>query len=178
MLDRFNRDVLEQLSPQDQTSPLYRALRKREILVIEDEVKERVWKEQERLLTWLQETFESLSQGIPKHKEWGIYSTSVLWGIFILSLEAAIGGGLGFLDAAVDSLLAPFVTKGAVELFAFGELQKVARELAERYQAGLLSVIQEQRDRYGGELKSLRTPEEAIANLEAIRKTVSELERG
>jgi hypothetical protein len=178
MLDRFNREVLEHLSPQDQTSPLYRALRKPDVLITEDEVRERVWKEQEHLLAWLQETFEKLSQGIPKHKEWGIYSTSVLWGIFILSLEAAIGGGLGFLDAAVDSLLAPFVTKGAVELFAYGELQKVARELAERYQAGLLSVIQEQRDRYAGELESLCTPEEAIAALESIRKTVSDLAKG
>ncbi len=178
MLDQFNRNVLEHLSPQDQMSPLYRALRKQDILITEGEVKEHIWKEQERLLAWLQETFESLSQGIPKHKEWGIYSTSVLWGIFILSLEAAIGGGLGFLDAAVDSLLAPFVTKGAVELFAYGELQKVARELAERYQEGLLSVIQEQRGRYSGKLESLRTSEEAMTNLEALRKTVSNLERG
>ncbi len=178
MLDQFNRNVLEQLSPPDQTSPLYRALRKPDILITEGEVKERIWKEQERLLAWLQETFEDLSQGIPKHKEWGIYSTSVLWGIFILSLEAAIGGGLGFLDAAVDSLLAPFVTKGAVELFAYGELQKVARELAERYQEGLLSVIQEQWDRYSGKLESLLTPEEAMSNLKAIRKTVSNLGKG
>ena len=178
MLDRFNRNVLEHLSPADHGSPLYQALRKPDILIEEGEVKERIWKEQERLLAWLQDTFESLSQGIPKHKEWGIYSTSVLWGIFILSLEAAIGGGLGFLDAAVDSLLAPFVTKGAVELFAYGELQKVARELAERYQQGLLSVIQEQRDRYRGNLESLCTPQEAMTNLEAIRKAVSNLEKG
>jgi len=178
MLDQFNRNVLEHLSPPDQKSPLYRALRKPDILITEGEVKERLWKEQERLLAWLQETFESLSRGIPKHKEWGIYSTSVLWGIFILSLEAAIGGGLGFLDAAVDSLLAPFVTKGAVELFAYGELQKVARELAKRYQEGLLSVIQEQRERYKGKLESLLTPEEAMSNLKAIRKTVSNLGKG
>lgn len=178
MLDQFNRNVLEHLSPQDHASPLYRALRKPDTVITEGEVKEHIWKEQERLLAWLQETFESLSQGIPKHKEWGIYSTSVLWGIFIVSMEAAIGGGLGFLDAAVDSLLAPFVTKGAVELFAYGELQKVARELAERYQKGLLSVIEEQRDRYSGKLESLRTPQEAMTNLEEIRKTVSNLERG
>jgi hypothetical protein len=178
MLDQFNRNVLEHLSPQDQASPLYRALRKPDILMTQGEVKERLWKEQERLLAWLQETFESLSQGIPKHKEWGIYSTSVLWGIFILSMEAAIGGGLGFLDAAVDSLLAPFVTKGAVELFAYGELQKVARELAERYQQGLLSVIQEQRDRYGRTLESLRTSETTQTELQELRNTVSQLEKG
>ncbi len=178
MLDQFNRNVLEHLSPQDQTSPLYRALRKRDTLITEAEVKEHIWNEQERLLAWLQETFESLSQGIPKHKEWGIYSTSVLWGVFILSLEAAIGGGLGFLDAAVDSLLAPFVTKGAVELFAYGELKKIARELAEQYQEGLLSVIQEQRDRYSGKLESLRTPETTQTALQELRKTVSLLEKG
>ena len=178
MLDRFNRKVLEKLSPPDQTSPLYRALRRPDILITEDEVRVRVWKEQEDLLVWLQETFEGLAEGIPKHKEWGIYSTSVLWGIFIVSLEAAVGGGLGLVDAAVDSLLAPFVTKGATELFAYHELQTIARELAERYQEGLLAVIREQRDRYSGKLESLRTPQEAMTSLEALRKTVSKLEKG
>jgi len=168
MLDRFNRKALEHLSPPDQTSPLYVALRKPDIPITEDEVRERIWEEQERLLAWLQETFEGLSQGIPKHKKWGIYSTSVLWGIFILSLEAAIGGGLGFLDAAVDSLLAPFVTKGATELFAYHELQTIARELSQRYQDGLLSVIQEQRDRYSRNLEALRTPEEAMTMVEGM----------
>lgn len=176
MLNRFNRGVLEQLSPPDPESPFYRELRRPEILITEEEVQERVWAEQERLLAWLQETMDGLSKGIPKHKEWGIYSTSVLWGIFILSLEAAIGGGLGFVDAAVDTLLAPFVTRGAVELFAYGELQKVARELAERYQDGLLAVIREQRDRYGRSLEALRTPPETIQGLEALRKKVARLE--
>jgi hypothetical protein len=178
VLDQFNRKALEQLSPPDQTSPLYRALRRPDILITEDDVRERVWEEQERLLAWLQETFEGLARGIPKHKEWGIYSTSVLWGIFIVSLEAAIGGGLGFVDAAVDSLLAPFITKGATELFAYHELQTIARELTERYREGLLSVMREQRDRYRKEMELLRTPAETLAGLEALRKAAAQLERG
>ncbi len=178
MLDQFNRKVLEQLSPSDPTAPLYGEIRRPDLLITEEEVRERVWREQEDLLAWLQETFDKLAEGIPKHKEWGIYSTSVLWGIFIVSLEAAIGGGLGFLDAAVDSLLAPFVTKGATELFAYHELQTIARELTERYQEGLLSVIREQRDRYGERMDSLRTPPETLSRLQELRKTVSELERG
>jgi hypothetical protein len=178
MLDQFNRKVLEQLSPSDPTSPLYRALRQPDILITEEETREQVWKEQEQLLAWLQETFEGLAKGIPKHKEWGIYSTSVLWGIFILSMEAAIGGGLGFLDAAVDSLLAPFVTKGATELFAYRELRTVARELAQRYQDGLVSVVREQRDRYAARLESLRTPDETVTSLEKRRKSLSRLEKG
>ncbi len=176
-LDRFNRRVLETLSPEDPASPLHQALRRPDVVMTEDDVKERVWKEQERLLAWLHGTFEDLSKGIPKHKEWGIYSTSVLWGIFILSLESALGGGIGFLDAAVDSLLAPFVTKGAVELFAYHELQRIARQLAQRYQDGLMSVIGEQRDRYSRTMASLRTPEETLARVAEIRKVVSGLER-
>jgi len=178
ILDQFNRKALESLSPTDPTSPLYLALRKPDIAITQDEARQRIWEEQERLLDWLQGTFQDLSKGIPKHKEWGIYSTSVLWGIFILSLEAAIGGGLGFLDAAVDSLLAPFVTKGATELFAYHELQTIARELSKRYQDGLLSVIEEQRDRYSRRLDALRTPPETMRNLEELRKTVSRLEKG
>ena len=178
MLDRFNRRVLEQLSPPDPDSPFRRALLRPDIVITEAEVRERIWEEQERLLAWLQETMADLSRGIPKHKEWGIYSTSVLWGIFILSLAAAIGGGLGFVDAAVDTLLAPFVTKGAVELFAYGELQKVARELAGRYQEGLLSVIREQRDRYGRSLEDLRTPPGTMKDLKDLRKRVLQLEKG
>jgi hypothetical protein len=60
------------------------------------------------------------------------------------------------------------VTKGAVELFAYQELQKVARELASRYQAGLLSVLQVQRDRYKAGLQALETTEELIEGLVAL----------
>ncbi len=178
MLDQFNRKVLERLSPSDPTAPLYREIRRPDIPITEDEVRERVWEEQEKLFAWLQETFDELAEGIPKHKEWGIYSTSVLWGIFIVSLEAGIGGGLGFVDAAVDALLAPFVTKGATELFAYHELQTIARELTERYQDGLLSAVREQRDRYRRRLEELRTGPETMSRLRELRNTVSKLERG
>jgi hypothetical protein len=117
------------------------------------------------MAAWLEETFKTISRGIPKTKEWGIYSTSLLWGVLILSFETVVGGGFTVLDAALDTALAPFVTKGAVEIFAYHEIQKVAKELAKRYQEGLVSVVGKQRDRYRHSLTSLTTPLEEIEAL-------------
>ncbi len=173
--DQFNRQVLEKLSPRDPASALYQELRRPELLLTREEVEKRVWEEQDRMFVWLEETFQQLADGIPKTKEWGIYSTSIFWGVFILSIETAIGGGFGLLDAALDSFLAPLVTKGAVELFAYRELQTIARELTKRYQESLLSVLQEQRDRYIQGLQPLLIPKEAVKEIEALKRTVNQI---
>ncbi len=174
-VEKFNRSVLENLSPSEENAPLYRILRKSEMRLSDDEIKAKVWDEQEKLAVWLEDTFKKLARGIPKSKEWGIYSTSILWGALILSFETAIGGGITFLEAALDSALAPFVTKGAVELFAYQELQKIARELTKRYREGVLSVLHEQRDRYTEGLKSLTTPKRTIDELEALRRSLADV---
>ncbi|MBW2624414.1 MAG: hypothetical protein JRD68_16010, partial [Deltaproteobacteria bacterium] len=169
-LEKFNRLVLEELSPADGTAPLFRKMRQPDIILTDQEVKERIGREQVKLAEWLDETFEELSKGIPKIKELGIYSTSILWGVLILSLETVIGGGFTILDAALDSALAPFVTKGAVELFAFNEIRRVAHELATRYQEGFLTVVRHQRDRYKTALESQTITREALESLESIKK--------
>jgi GTPase SAR1 family protein len=169
---RFNRSVLEKLSPAHETSPLFNRIRAPGVILDEEEVKQHIWRKQDQMATWLGETFQKLSQGIPKGKQLGIYSTSILWGVLILSFEAVVGGGFTVLDTALDAALAPFVTKGAVELFAYHEIRKIARELAKRYQEGLISIIRLQRDRYEGCLKSLMTP------LEGIEKVRHSLEAG
>lgn len=167
---KFNRLVLEKLSPSDETSPLFAKLREPDLFMNDKEIKRRVWEEQDQMAAWLEETFKKLSQGIPMHKEWGIYSTSLLWGILIVSFETVVGGGFTVVDAALDAALAPFVTKGAVELFAYHEIQKVARELAKRYQEGLVSVVRQQRDRYEHCIKTLITP---LEDLEALGKNIT-----
>ena len=134
----------------------------------DEEIKNRIWKEQTQLDTWLEEKFQKLSRGIRKHKKWGIYSTSALWGVLIICFEIVVGGGFSVLDAALDSALAPFVTKGAVELFAYQEIQKTARQLAKRYQEGLLSTVGHQRDMYEHCLQSLLTSPKAVESLRAL----------
>jgi hypothetical protein len=89
----------------------------------------------------------------------------LLWGILILSFETVVGGGFTVIDAALDAAIAPFVTKGAVELFAYHEIQKVAKELATRYQDGLVSVLNQQRDRYKQCIQTLITPMEDLKTL-------------
>jgi GTPase SAR1 family protein len=171
-IEKFNRTVLEKLSPMDETSLLFRKLRETGVVLNEEEIKEGIWKEQDDLDAWLEETFQKLSKGIPTHKKLGIYSTSVLWGILILSLEVVVGGGFSVLDAVLDSALAPFVTKGAVEIFAYREIQKVARKLAKRYQQGLLSVVNHQLNRYQQCLESLMVPQDTVESLRACSESL------
>jgi hypothetical protein len=148
-------------------------LRSPETALGETEIRQRLWNAHEATETWLKETFQELSRGLPVTQRWGIYTTSVLWGVIIVSFEAIVGGGFSVLDAALDSALAPFVTKGAVELFASREIRRIARELARRHQEGLLSVLGEQRDRYARCLQSLMTPDEVLKELEDLQKDVS-----
>jgi hypothetical protein len=167
-IERLNRSVLEQLSPAEPTAPLFGALRKPGLALTGSEIEQRLDAQQDRLTSWLEETFAKLERGIPPEKRLGIYSTSVLWGVLILAFETAIGGGLTLLDAALDTVLAPLVTKGAVELFAYYEIEKTGKELAARYQEALTSVVSEQGDRYRRCLHGLMTPPEAREALGAI----------
>jgi GTPase SAR1 family protein len=167
-IEKFNRSVLEKLSPSDEGSPLFRELRQTGVVLNDGEIKDRIWEEQSQLDTWLEEKFQKLSRGIRKHKKWGIYSTSALWGVLIICFEIVVGGGFSVLDAALDSALAPFVTKGAVELFAYQEIQKTARQLAKRYQEGLLCTVRHQRNRYEHCLQSLLTSPKTVETLRAL----------
>jgi len=145
------------------------------VALSDEEIRTLILKEQDRLGSWLTERFESLSKDIPAGRKWGIYTTSILWGVLILSFEVAVGGGFTVLDAALDSALAPFVTKGAVELFAYQEIRSLARELAERYREGLLSVLHGQRNRYQGCLQALITSEETVQELERLHRWILNL---
>jgi hypothetical protein len=165
----FNRSVLANLAPQDEDSPLNQALRRPDIVVGYEEIRNLTWQEHENLTAWLEEKFISLSRELPKGKKWGIYSTSIVWGVLILSLEIAIGGGFTVVDAVLDSALAPFITKGAVELFAYREIQKIVRELSKRYQSVLLAALRRQHDLYKRCILSLETKREVFECLSEIR---------
>jgi GTPase SAR1 family protein len=168
-IQKFNRNVLERLSPSNETSPLFVGLRQSGVALSEEEIEERIWEEQDELGRWLEKTFQKLSRGIPKHKEVGIYATSIIWGILILSFEIVVGGGFTMLDVALDGAIAPFLTKGATELFARHEIQQVARELSKRYEEGLLSVVRDQRDRYKNCLLPLVASQHTLEYLKGLQ---------
>jgi GTPase SAR1 family protein len=168
-IERFNRAVLEELSPVDTTAPLFGSLRQPALALTGHEVEEHLQEKQDHLTAWLEETFARLACGLPKQKRLGIYSTSVLWGILILAFETAVGGGFSLLEAALDTVLAPLVTKGAVELFAYYELEKVGKQLAEKFQDALVSLVREQSDRYRDALGRLMTSQDAVTAIEALR---------
>jgi energy-coupling factor transporter ATP-binding protein EcfA2 len=173
---RFNRLVLESLSPDDVNSPLYKRIREPEITLSDEEIGSRISKEQANLASWLEETFKKLTEGISAGKKFGIYSTSLLWGVMILLFEIVVlGGGITLLEAVLDSFIAPFVTKGSAELFAYHEIQKVAREMNRRYREGLLSIVKEQKERYRSCVSDLTTPEQTVEKLEIISQKLEGL---
>ncbi len=173
-VEKFNRLVLARLSPPSDRVPLYEALRQRDMPLTDQEIEEALRENQKKLFEWLEETFQSLAQGLPLSKKWGMYSTSVLWGILILAFETTVGGGFTVLDAALDSALAPFVTRGTAELFAYREIQTITRELARRYQEGLLAILGLQKDRYAASLQALLTPKEIVAEIHTLQKEFEE----
>ena len=175
VIERFNRQVLENLSPDDETAPLYHEIRRIDIVMTEEEIRKRIEEEQEKLARWLEETFAEMARGISKTKEWGIYTTAILWGILIVSFELVLGGGISILEAALDSVLAPFVTKGSAELFASREIKKIAHELDHRYRDGLLSILKEQKDRYSESVLRLSTSSESIESIKSFQNELGEI---
>ncbi len=173
-LAKYNVSVVKNLSPSHEDAPLFQSLRNPHLALTESEIRQYLLEAQEELAGWLEATFEELAKGIPTGKKVGIYSTSVLWGILILTFEVVVGGGFTMLDAALDSALAPFVTKGAVEIFAYHEIRKIAKELAIRYQEGLLSVLHRQEERYINCIQSLTTTPQAREALDRILASISE----
>lgn len=171
-VEQFRIRVLETLTSDDEKAPLFRQIRHPDVTLSREAVEGHILEEQKILEHWLDKTFEKLARDLSKSKRWGIYSTSILWGILILSLEVAIGGGFTILDAALDSALAPFVTKGAVELFAYQEIQRVAHELSQRYQEGLLSVLERQKSLYERCIESLLPSAENLKKLETLRASL------
>jgi hypothetical protein len=170
-VEGFNRSVLEKLSPHDESSALYHKLRDPNLVITNEEVMRQVQEEQNRVMVWVEETFQRLAEGIPRSKEWGIYSTSILWGGLIISLEAAIGGGITILEAVLDTAVAPFVTKGAVDLFAYHELQKIVRDLGEHYREALTATLRTQRERYLECIRLLRVSPQALRELGAMMRS-------
>jgi GTPase SAR1 family protein len=174
-VEKLNRLVLEKLSPEDEDSPLFKKLREPGTALTAEEIKNLVWKAQDQLEDWLEKRFESLSQSLPKTKRWGIHTTSILWGILIVAFEIAVGGGFTVIDAVLDSALAPLVTKGTVELFAYHEIQSITRALAERYQEEMLSVMHAQRERYERCIQSLTMTREKRETLQELGRHAAQL---
>jgi hypothetical protein len=171
-VEGFNRSVLEKLSPRDETSALYNKLRDPHLVLTGEEIQRQMKQEQDRLMLWLEETFQRLAQGIPKSKELGIYSTSILWGSLVIALETAIGGGISLLEAVLDTAVAPFVTKGAVDLFAYHELQRIVRDLGEHYQKALTSSLRLQGKRYREGLQELMVSPVTLQGLTTVMKSI------
>jgi energy-coupling factor transporter ATP-binding protein EcfA2 len=171
-VEKLHRRVLENRSPHDTSAPLFSALRGAGLKLSDEDIRAMVWEEQEMLADWLEDKFDALARGIPKSKRLGIYSTTLLWGILIVSFETVVGGGFTILDAVLDSAIAPFITKGTVELFAYHEIQKIARGLAKQYQDGLVKVITRQYERYTKCLDALMPDEHAIMALKEARSRI------
>lgn len=163
-LDAFVRQWYELLSSYE-GKPGIERIRNPNLIVPRNEIRTHLAQRSEELFLWLKEQFSKLSQGIPKTKEWGIYSTVIAWAVFMLSLEAALGGGISLFDAALDSVLAPFISKGAVEWFARKDIQRIGKELIERYRDALREVIEMQQDRFISELEEMRISEDRIKPL-------------
>ncbi|HMB30854.1 MAG TPA: dynamin family protein [Desulfohalobiaceae bacterium] len=170
-IDEFNRQVLENLMPIHDSSPLGRQLQESSFALTYNEVQEMVLSRQKELGEWLKQQFKELSRDLPLKKKWGIYSTSLVWGVMLLSLEVVIGGGITMIEAVLDSVLAPFMTKGSVDIFAYREIQRLAREMSQKYQNGLYAILQQQKNRYLKVVNETRTTQETFSSLYSLSKT-------
>lgn len=76
------------------------------------------------------------------------------------------------MELVLDTAIAPFVTKGAVDLFAYRELQKIVKELGQHYQEALVAPVRLQAARYRECLQALTATESSLHELEMLMKRV------
>ncbi|MBW1974379.1 MAG: 50S ribosome-binding GTPase, partial [Deltaproteobacteria bacterium] len=126
-INQYIVDVYRIMEPYDSSS-LCKRMKDEKLILSESEVEEKIRNLTERLMDWLRGEFEKLSKGIPKLKEWGIYSSMLLWAVFLLAIESALGGGISVFDALLDSVLAPVVSKYTVEWFAKRDIHRIGQE--------------------------------------------------
>lgn len=137
----------------------------------EEEVETAFFQRQAALEAWLEQEFAAMAKGISKGKEWGIYSTTLLWGLFLVTFEAIIGGGLTLFEAVLDSFIMPFISRGAADLFAYQELKRLGQALDTRYREQLADVLNLQHARY---LKVLNDNAPRTSDLELLRRELAE----
>ncbi|ETR73103.1 MAG: hypothetical protein OMM_07149 [Candidatus Magnetoglobus multicellularis str. Araruama] len=105
---------------------------------------------------WLTGQFEKLNQGIPIQKRIGMHALSLTWGAAILGIESVSGGGLTPVELALDSILAPYITAGATELFVVNELKTIIFHLRNQYIKALYAIIDYQHRNYMNILEKLK----------------------
>lgn len=142
------------------------------LALTEEEVESAFFLRQAELEDWLEKEFTSMAKGISKGKEWGIYSTALLWGLFLVIFEAIIGGGLTLFEAVLDSFIMPFISRGAADLFAYQELKRLGQALDTRYREQLAGVLDLQHARY---LKVLNENAPKESDLDLLRKALAEM---
>ncbi len=166
-VDELNARIIDGLMPENRDSCAARVLRRPDLIMSAHEVHSRFQAVQDELAAWLNSRFEQMAREAPRGKAWGIYSTSALWGVLIVSFETVVGGGLSLVEIAVDSAIAPYVTKGAVELFAYQELRVITCELSAKLEEGIVAIVGEQKDRYIQAIQELGPDEQVVS---AIRE--------
>lgn len=142
------------------------------LALTEEEVESAFFRRQAELEDWLEKEFTSMAKGISKGKEWGIYSTALLWGLFLVIFEAIIGGGLTLFEAVLDSFIMPFISRGAADLFAYQELKRLGQALDTRYREQLAGVLDLQHARY---LNVLNDNVPLESDLSLLRKALAEM---
>lgn len=153
--------------------PLGDVLRSRNVILSREDVHDLMLNHSKELFDWLEKEFQQMMQGIPKTKELGIYSSFALWGVFILGIEAAMGGGITPLRAAIDAIIAPFITKATVEFFASHEIYRIVEELSKRYKQGIQAIIFRQRDRFISCIEPFIPEENLAKSLETVCQNYS-----
>jgi energy-coupling factor transporter ATP-binding protein EcfA2 len=166
-VDELNSRMMDRLIPENRDSCAARVMRRPDLVMSAQEVHSRFQAVQDELAAWLNSRFERMAREAPRGKAWSIYSTSALWGVLIVSFETVVGGGLSLVEVAIDSAIAPYVTKGAVELFAYQELRVITRELSAKLEEGIVDIVGEQKNRYIQAMQELGPDEQAVC---AIRE--------
>ncbi len=146
----FQQSLVRFMGQEEALSLLYARMAQEEIFFSAEELKQRYDAAQKEIEAWLKEKFKELRKGLSRPKEVGLYSASIMAGIFIIAVESVTFGGFTFFEIMLDTAIAPFIPRGVLELFVYDQLKDIARELDRLHRRALFSILDEQRSRLEG----------------------------
>jgi hypothetical protein len=166
----FQQSLARFMGEEDSLRVLYSRMAQEGLFYSPDELRERYGQAQKEIDSWLHVQFDDLKKGLSAPKKFGLYSASLLTGVFLAAVESVTFGGFTFFEIMMDTVIAPFIPRGVLELFIYDKLREIARELDMRHRDALTAILDDQRNRLGKFLETNMTGSRDMAFIQEAQK--------
>ncbi len=123
-----------------------------------------------RVEALLEADFARLREGLSRSDEIKLYGSYTLWALLIITAETVMGGGFPLLDAALNTVVFPFIPKWLLSVKVVEVLREIGQKVDQEYHAILRGILHKRADLYMTEFRGLAPDEQALDRLAILRE--------